>query len=237
MDSTNKISFVSLEDQPVIAERLERMCKDIVGSRFGGFVHVTSVQDGIDEITKNEPDVLFLDLDLGDEHGFDLLSQMTSFSAHTIIVSAHENEAIRAFEYGVLDFVPKPFSKARLASALARFEAPQSTAQAARMLSFRSHGRIELQPVSDVVFVKGADKYSEVQFRDGSSRLHDKNLHRLEQILPPEFIRVHKSYIVALREVQSLRTSSESGYSLDLKAGGNIPVGRTRYPKVRALLD
>ncbi len=65
-------------------------------------------------------DVLFLDLNLNGKDGFDLLKTSVSGAFHVIIISAHTEQALKAFEYGVLDFVGKPFNKERLARALDR---------------------------------------------------------------------------------------------------------------------
>jgi DNA-binding LytR/AlgR family response regulator len=154
-----------------------------------------------------------------------------------VIVSANTDRALEAFQYGVLDFVPKPFTRERLAQALARVHGPVTRAgQAARNLAVKKAGRIELVPVDDVLYVQGAGNYSELVLADGRKELHDKTLERLEALLPEDFERTHKSYLVRLSAIKALHASEGSHYELELKNGTCLPVGRTRYKELRERL-
>lgn len=79
-----------------------------------------SLSEGLAYVNSNPIDLLLLDLNLNGENGFDILKQTASLSFHTIIISANKDQALKAFEFGVLDFVPKPFNKARLELAFNR---------------------------------------------------------------------------------------------------------------------
>ncbi|MFT5677052.1 MAG: two-component system response regulator LytT [Paraglaciecola sp.] len=98
--------------------------------------------DDADEfINENCIDLLLLDLNLKNRDGFQLLQQSVAGAFHTIVVSANVHRAIEAFEYGVLDFVVKPFSKPRLAAVFARFNNTGSdSATSARYLSIKQSG-------------------------------------------------------------------------------------------------
>ncbi len=90
-----------------------------------------------------------------------------------------------------------------------------------------------LFPLDEVIYCKGARAYSEIHFRDGTIELHDKPLVQLCKILPPVFEHIHKSYVVNMTEVSDVLVSSGTKYELVLKDGEKLPVGRTRYAKVR----
>jgi DNA-binding LytR/AlgR family response regulator len=133
--------------------------------------------------------------------------------------------------------VPKPFTRERLAQALARLHGVASRGgPAARSLAVKKSGRIELVPVDSVLFVQGAGNYSELVLVDGRRELHDKTLEKLEALLPGDFERTHKSYLVRMSAVKALHASEGSHYELELKNGTCLPVGRSRYKELRARL-
>ncbi|MBO9637268.1 MAG: response regulator transcription factor [Siphonobacter aquaeclarae] len=217
-----------VEDEPLIARRLQRMLQDLLPE--ADITGVASLPAGLEFLDRHPIDLLFLDLNLGGEDGFQLLQTLTAGAFQTVIVSAHTERAIDAFAYGVLDFVPKPFDRERLEKALRRYTtAPVETS--ARYLTVRRRAGLFLVPVDDIRFIKGAGSYSEIHHQ--AVDLHDKNLDALSRILPPRFERVHKSYLVNMDEVKQLLVQSGSQYDLLLKDGTRIPVGRTRYKDFR----
>jgi DNA-binding LytR/AlgR family response regulator len=179
-------------------------------------------------------DLLLLDLNLHGRDGMELLASSVAGSFHTIIVSANTEQALRAFEYGVIDFVPKPFSRERLAQAIQRAtEREGRAACAAKYLAVRKHGRVELVPIDRVLYVEGAGAYAELVLDDGRRELHDKTLEKLHALLPPVFERIHKSYVVRMSAVKALHAQEGSHYEVELRTGVRLPVGRTRYKELR----
>src|SRR5688572_16580366 len=108
------------EDESVIARRLERMVKEILGERAGSVAVKESLADAGEYLFEKPIDLLLLDLNLNGEDGYDLLKLAAAGSFQTIVVSANSDRALEAFQYGVLDFVPKPFDLERLKRALDR---------------------------------------------------------------------------------------------------------------------
>jgi two-component system response regulator LytT len=156
---------------------------------------------------------------------------------HTVIVSANTDRALEAFEHGVLDFVPKPFTQERLGQALKRATSAGARADyAAKYLAIKKHGRVELIAVDDVLYAQGAGAYSELVLTDGRRELHDKTLEKLATVLPPVFERMHKSYLVRMSAVKALHAHEGSAYEAELKNGTRLPVGRTRYREIREKL-
>jgi two-component system response regulator LytT len=182
-------------------------------------------------------DVLLLDLNLSGRDGMALLESKVAQSFHTIIVSANTDQALRAYEHGAIDFVAKPFSEQRLREALLRAADPEGRSpHAARYLAVRKPGRIELVPVNDVLYVQGADDFSELVLADGRRELHDKTLEKLQKVLPSVFERIHRSYLVRLSAVKALLVHEGSRYEAELRNGVRLPVGRTRYKQIRDAL-
>ncbi len=224
-----------VEDESRIAKRIERMTRDILGATLQSLTHINTLQEALECIEKNKLDLVLLDLNLNGDDGFKLLETAVSASFHTIIVSAYKDQAIEAFEYGVLDFVPKPFSIDRLEQAFNRASMKErlDTIQT-KYLAVKKRSRIQLISIEDVVYVKGAGAYTELFLTDGKKELHDKSLEKLEQLLPYSFERTHKSYLVKMSEVKEVIVASGSKYMLELKNGETLPIGRTKYKDIKA---
>ncbi len=224
-----------IEDESRIAKRVERMTREIIGSNLSSLTVINTLHEGLSFIENNTLDLVLLDLNLNGEDGFNLLARAVSGAFHTIIVSANTHQALRAFEYGVLDFVPKPFNRDRLEQAFNRVvSADEGQTHTVKYLSVKKRHTIQLVPIEDVVYVKGAGAYSELMLEDGSKELHDKSLEKLEQLLSPHFVRIHKSYLVKISEVVEVKVSSGSKYMAALKTGELIPIGRTKYKELKA---
>jgi len=221
-----------VEDEPLVARRLHRMLRDVAGDEVESVAEARSLASAIELLSKEPVDLLFLDLDLRGEDGFRLLQEAAASRCQTVVVSAHRDEALRAFEFGVTDFLAKPWSEERLRQALDRVrgrEAP--VAPRGRALVVRQGRALRTVPVARLLFVKGADDLTELHTDDGGVHLHQKTLAALEQILPAEFARVHRSYIVSLARVRASRPDA-----LVLESGLTVPLGRLFRDDVRRRL-
>lgn len=226
---------VVVEDEAVVARRLIRMLRRILGDKLQAIEHLQTIEDAAEHLSGQQTDLLFLDLNLHGRDGFRILEEVTAGSFQTIIVSARHDQALRAFEYGVVDFVGKPYDESRLRAALTRVtQREDSLRSRIKYLAVRKGGQIIPVPVEQIIYASGADDYSELRVRDGSTYLHGKTLHALEQILPPYFERVHRSYLVNTRMIESYRAKAGGKYSLRLTTGEAIPVSRTRFKGLKA---
>lgn len=226
-----------VEDEPPLAQRLERFCRELLGEKLESIRAANLISEASARLDESPIDLLLLDLNLHGRDGMELLAATVASSFHTIIVSANTDQALRAFEYGVIDFVPKPFSRERFAQALQRVTDRQGrAATAARFLAVRKPGKLELVPVDRVLYVEGAGAYAELVLDDGKRELHDKTLEKLHALLPPVFERIHKSYVVRWTAVKALHAHEGGHHEAELKNGLRLPVGRTRYKELREKL-
>lgn len=222
-----------IEDEARIARRLQRMASDFFEQNSSINI-CDSVQKGIAFLENNEIDLLLLDLNLNGENGFDLLESVVSRSFHTVIVSANADRAIKAFEYGVLDFVPKPFDETRLSQAFKRItSSTKTTDEQLKYLAVKKAGNIKLIDLDELLYIKGAGIYSELHLRNGKQELHDKSLESLAQLLPPAFERIHKSYLVSLELAEKIIVEPGGKYSLQIKNGELLPIGRSKYKELK----
>lgn len=225
-----KIAIV--EDEAIVAQRLERMIRAIAGADAESIVHAPTLDDAVALFATSRPDLVFLDLNLDGRNGFRLLEDAAAASFQTIVVSAHHEQALRAFDYGVTDFVAKPFSEERLRKAIDRaFGRGGAPGGRARCLAVRKGREIRTIPIERIAFIRGADDFSELHLDDGTSHLHQKTLSALEVVLPPTFARVHRSYIANLARTRGMR-----GGALVLDDGHLLPIGRTYRGDVRQRL-
>jgi len=226
-----------VEDEPLVQQRLLRMCSELAGAR-ARFDAVADLEAAGDRLQRSVYDGLLLDLNLGGDDGFELLRRAVAGRYQCVVVSAHRERALQAFEHGVLDFVPKPFSRERLAQALERLlDASRYRPGRARSLGIWRAQGTTLVELADVQWIRADGDYSELRMRDGRIELHDKSLAGLGPLLPPEFMRCHRSHVVNLRHVRSLHAASGSRYWVVLSDGTELPVGRAHVAALRTELN
>jgi two-component system response regulator LytT len=228
------VRILIVEDEPPIAEDIERSVRAILRDRVKAVEICWTLDKAINRLEGGRFDLCLLDLNLSGESGFALLRQAVSRPFPTIIVSAHTEQALRAFEFGVLDFVPKPFTRERLRKALDRcFERrPPDPDFAARTLVARRGRENILVPTAEVEFFKAVRYLVEAHLEDGRQILLDKPLERLEQILPSRFIRIHRSYLVDRNRIESFAHRGGGRYAVRLKGGVELPLSRPGRDKL-----
>ena len=168
---------IIVEDEAVIARRLARLLREI-GGMVGPIEIVSDFAAAGALVAAQGDSLVFLDLDLHGRDGFELLRLGLANGWRTVVVSAHAERAIEAFELGVVDFVPKPFSRERLALALSRASASAPDDRLRYLAALQGSGTT-LVRLDDIVAIHGADDYSEIEVADGRRFLHRKSLQQL----------------------------------------------------------
>jgi two-component system response regulator LytT len=230
------MNIVIVEDETVVALRLIKLIKKALPEQTVSIEHFETIDSAEDYIDEHSIDLLFLDLNLNGQDGFSILKNYLTKSFQTIIVSANTDRAIDAFEYGVLDFIGKPFNLSRLQKALGYF-ANKNDHKQCMYLSVKKYGRIELLETQNIEYIKTEGNYSQLNLKDDIKELHDKSLEQLLLILPNHFQRVHKSYIVNMHCLAELKKYPGTRYELILNNGIIVPLGRTHYSKIRDLIQ
>jgi two-component system, LytTR family, response regulator LytT len=224
-----------VEDEPLVAQRLRREAATFFGARVRRVVHCDTLEASVALLGEEQFDLVLLDLNLHGEDGFNLLAAAGRTPFNTIVVSAHAERALTAFDVGVLDFVAKPFSQARLAQAFQR-HLDSATGMRSRKLLVRRLGDIELVDIDAISHARADGHYAELTLADGSTRFHDQPLDKLVAVLGEGFLRVHRSYAVNLAHVLRLTVGAGGRYGLDTRFATAIPVSRTRYHELRIAL-
>jgi len=226
-----------VEDEPPAAEYIERCIRSIIENKIKNIQISHTLEDAIIYLQKAQIDLCFLDLNLSGEDGYDILRHALSKSFHTIIISAHSDQAIKAFEYGVIDFIPKPFNIERLRKAFDRYFGQAEHHRQTKFLVYRKANKNYLLPIKEVMYFEAARILVEAHLQDRKMELIEKSLNRLEEILPAHFVRIHRSYIVNLNYITSYQHSGRSVYKVLLKDGQTLPISRHRIKAVNKLLN
>ena len=186
----------------------------------------------IEAIRRSKPDLVFLDVQMPECDGFDVLELLGAEAPPVIIfVTAHDEYALRAFEAGALDYLLKPFDDARFARALNRAKdklAHQGPLQrpSARRLVVRSPGQLLFLDVADIDWIESASYYACLHVGTDTHIIR-RTLSELERDLGEEtFIRIHRSIIVNLERIQGLELQSGGDYEVVLKGGARLRLSR-----------
>lgn len=184
-----------------------------------------------------QPDLLFLDIQMPGRSGFELLESL-DHSPRVIFVTAYDEFALRAFEVSAVDYLVKPVSPERLASALARLnQAPQTTPPAAlpaeRQIFVRDGERCWFVKLAEVTLFESEGNYTRLHF--GAHRpLIARSLSYLEERLDPEtFFRASRKHIVNLRRITQIHPAIDGGYDLTLASGHQVSMSRRRAQDFR----
>ena len=226
------MKFLIVEDEPLIAQRLSKMITRVIPE----IVEIETIHEYAEAqryINENKLDLCFLDLNLSGMNGFDLISEKPAFD--TIITSAHGHKALEAFEFEVLDFVPKPYQQDRLASSLERFLSKRKRKNQSLMAQCGNGKKII--PMSKISFIRGAGNYSQLECIDGQQYLHNASIGDLSQSLPSDFYRIHKSYLVRLDQIDIINKQGGGKYEVVLNSGKNLPVSRAQMTHLEEVLS
>ena len=229
--------IIIVEDERPIANYIERLCHNILDKKIQSIRVLNGLDDALDYLFDHSIDLCLLDLNLHGQDGYDILKKAVSGTFHTIVISANTDRAVEAFEYGILDFVPKPFDEARLRKAFDRYlEQSEERNLHTKYLSVRSGYEIRLLKINDVHYFKAAGNYIEAVLTNGKTELLDKTMDRLEQILPPRFIRIHRSYMVDVEQIQSYGHAGSGTYQVTLMNNEKLPLSRSNYKKLQEMV-
>lgn len=201
-----KIRTIIVEDEPEALDLLT----GLVEATGLAVVEASTCdpQEAVDLITGYEPDMLFLDIQMPGMSGFDILNELRSMNTvnpHVVFTTAHDEYAIKAFDYAAFDYLLKPIDPDRLLETLQRFRqsgnkgaAERSAAMYGneRVLVFRGVTGVTFIDPSDVVFITADGNYSTFNFISGRVETVTSLLGTVEMHLGKQFFRTGRSCII-----------------------------------------
>lgn len=230
------IRILVVEDEALVAQRLIRFIRES-DDNPKEIHHVQSLDTAESYLSHHAVDLLFLDLNIHGKQGFDLLKTYVHKSFHTVIVSAYTDKAIEAFEYGVLDYICKPFTKERIKKALDRFTSNATTGSGnTTHLAVKIKNEIKFVPLSEISYLEAASIYTELVLINGEKYVYDKPLNSLMQILPEQYKRIHRSYAVDISRIDAIVKIKHNTYRSRLTNGHSLPISRSIRQELRSML-
>ncbi len=203
---------------------------------IGSIEECGSGVEAIEVIRRWKPELVFLDVQMPECGGFDVLELLgTDLPRAIIFVTAYDEYALRAFEAGALDYLLKPFDDARFGRALSRAKDKLAhfgsrPSQQARRLVVRSPGRLLFLDAADIDWIEAASYYACLHV-GGDTHIIRRTLSELERDLGDEkFVRIHRSIIVNLDRIHGLELQSGGEYEVILKSRVRLRLSR-RYRK------
>lgn len=210
-------------------ERLARReLRTLLEEAHAAEVHVVgeaaSVAEAARVVRETDADLVFLDITLGRELGFELMPHLGD-DVDVVFVTAHDAFAVRAFEVNALDYLLKPVVPERLAVTIQRLLAPSPAADAPRLLAYgdrlflRLDERRSFVRVADIIAVEAAGDDSFLHLAPRAVRVRAaKPLREWEDRLPERhFVRIHRSTIINLEYVERVDEWSHSSYQVHLR--------------------
>ncbi len=228
-----KIRVLIVDDEPLARSNLVVLLGD--DPEIGIVGECSSGAEALGEIRVANPDLLFLDVQMPECDGFDVLELLGSDLPPAIVfVTAYDHYALRAFEAGALDYLLKPFDNARFELALSRAKQKirlgrERTPRLDRV-AIKNAGELCFVKISEIDWIEAADYYACLHVGPKSYLLR-RTLSDLEEDLDPnEFCRVHRSSIVNLERVRGLRLRQDGEHEVQLDNGATVRLSR-RYRK------
>jgi two-component system LytT family response regulator len=243
------IRTLVVDDEPVARRRVRRM--------LGHELDVTVVGEcadaaaAIDAIRTTHPDLVFLDVQMPDADGFDVIRTIGDAMPAVVFVTAFDHYALAAFEVHALDYLLKPFTRTRFALTVARArerltrgdrrldDLIHDLASKSRYLSrfvVRADDRIRLIAADRVDWIEAADNYVVLHAGAETFTVRD-TLTRLDAELDPDiFVRIHRSTVVRLDRIVELLPSFHGDFVVVLRDGSRLGMSRTFRPRIETLL-
>ncbi len=251
------IKTIIVDDEPLAREKLRGFLEkesdvEIIGECRDG-------REALEAIESEKPDLVFLDVQMPEMDGFEVLENLDPEALPTVIfVTAYDQYAIKAFDVHAVDYLLKPFDRERLGKAMERARSEHERRQAGdarrqllallqdvetrrekypARLVIKTSGRVVFLKVDEIDWVDAAGNYVRVHAGAESHMLRE-TMGRLEERLDPErFLRIHRSTIVNVEGIRELQQQFHGDYLVVLKNGQRLTLSRSYRDRIQELLD
>ena len=252
------IHAIVADDELLARQKLRQLLReepevDVVGES-------STAAETIELVRMTQPDLLFLDIRMPGMDGFDVISALSAQPSvpmpRIIFTTAYDTYALRAFEIHAVDYLLKPVEPARLQQALQRarerLREPRTdpAARSAQVaLSARPPGqwldrlviregtRVHVLGIHTVDFIEAQDDYLVIAAA-GKRYRKQQTLAQLEaQLDPKRFVRVHRSFVLNVERIARIEPYAKDSWQIFLSEGSHLPMSRSGYQRLRAVLD
>ena len=243
---------IIIEDESIAIENLKYLLSDLDPS-FEIVGTAESVAEGLELIDQVKPEVVFLDIEMGDGSGFDLLNKLDRIDFKVVFVTAYDQYALQAFRVSAVDYLLKPVDPEDLEEAVIKLRdavgnksgnlAIENLLQnlaindpAKRKIFVRDTSGIRYLEMSQILYLKADGSYCKIYMKDGEEIISSKVLKHFVQLLPENlFMRIHRSSLINLNEVEEFLF--KDGGCVVLSDGTEVYVSDDRKKNLLAVLD
>ena len=221
------LKAIIIDDELKSRESLRILIEDFCDN-VGVAASCQNVNAGIEAIDKFKPDVIFLDIQMQRETGFDLLNRLKEINFEVIFTTAYSEYAIKAFKFSAIDYLLKPIDIEELKAGLVKVEKKVNgniSGRLKQMMDNLKGGSVEnfklalptndgllFIKVNDIVYCEASSNYTQIFMHDGKKHLVSRTLKEYEDILgESSFFRIHHSYLINLNLVKKY-VRGEGGY-------------------------
>ncbi len=203
----DKYTCIIIEDEPLALEKT----KDFVNKV--PFLNLSATFDnalnGLAYLNNNKVDVLFLDINMDELSGIELL-ESSKINSQVIITTAYQEYALKGYELQITDYLLKPFTFNRFLQAVNKAQENLSQRIAEKQLDFifvKTENRLEKIMINDILYIEGMRDYLRIH-TSNKKIMTLQSFNELEQLIPAHLVcRVHKSYMVAINKIDSIERS------------------------------
>jgi two-component system LytT family response regulator len=209
-------------------------------------------KSGIEAIEKHHPDLVFLDIQMPDGSGFQILEDVKTVDFEVIFTTAFDQYAIKAIKYSALDYLLKPIVPSDLVASIQKVEKKKSgpeinssikvlldnlkTKSEPKKIVLSTLDQIHIVEIEDIVRCESDDCYTRFIFNDGKVLLICKTLKEYDALLEEQhFLRPHKSHLINIKYIAGFQKIE--GGSIIMSDGTKIPVSRRKRDKVMSLIQ
>jgi two-component system LytT family response regulator len=245
-----KLNVLLVEDEELARDLLKSYLKEhpainLIGECENGF-------EGVQKINELKPDLVFLDIQMPKITGFEML-QLLEHKPDIIFTTAYDQYALKAFEINAVDYLLKPFSKDRMFSAidkaLERRGQQEEQGDRIRTLSeysaddylgrvvVKDRHRIHIIPTEQIRYIESMDDYVLIYTDEGRHTKQNTMKFFETHLDPQEFIRIHRSYIVRVSQIEEIQQYEKESYVVILKDKTKLKVSKSGYKNLKDILD
>jgi two-component system LytT family response regulator len=234
-----KLKCAIIDDEPEAVELLKKIIIDFCPTEAEVIGTSGNVINGLKLLKQCSPDILFLDIEMPDATGFDLIEMLPARDFKIVFVTAYEKHALKAIKTKPFDYLLKPLDIEEVIKVIQLAKKDhKSTGESKSIFKLKipiKDGSIFISP-DDIAYIKGDGRYSLVVLRDQTQHTVAKNIGQFEtELSGNKFVRVHKSYLVNAKYISKLN-NSDGGF-LELESGVSIEVSRRKKKELSILMN
>lgn len=203
----NKYTCIIIEDEPLALEKTKDFVMKVP------FLHLSATFDnaltGLTYLNNNKVDLLFLDINMDELSGIELL-ESSKINSQVIITTAYQEYALKGYELQITDYLLKPFTFNRFLQAVNKAQenmVRRASDSQPDFIFVKTENRLEKIMINEIVYIEGMRDYRRIHTIN-KKVMTLQNFSEFETLIPPNLVcRVHKSYMVALNKIVSIERS------------------------------